>query len=696
MLRNVTIARNGPGTAFYSLDTTLGARVENTVIGATQGSNCSTSGSWITSLGGNLEQGAPGTCNLGAAVADAKLGQATQDRGTTVIPLLDGSPAIDAANPAPACPPEDQRLIDRPQGPQCDIGAYEVESVSLGSAVADFDGDGDTDLSVFRPSQGGWYIAGPASLPAALGSLRGPLGLRRLRRRRLDATSPSSETGSGTCRDSLPSRRSGARQETSPSPPTTTETETPTSPSSETGTGTCRDSLPTRRSGARRETSPSPPTTTETETTDIAVFRNGHWYVRDQPPYPQIWGQAGDVPVPADYDGDGDDRHRRLPKRALVRAGTSLPSRRSGARQETSPSPVTTTETAMPTSPSSETGTGTCRDSLPTRRSGVPPATSRSRFPMRFAASFRGRGARTDKAVTITRRGTGQISALPRPRAKTANGSTSLPPTNTSASIGSGSRRTGKAARASGRCVGQQVGQQDPPRSAEIGEGRWSATPDKRAKSPDQPRPTEVAGRTQNPVSFGTCGFDPHLRHRGGTRGSPTCPSFRATHKDRRVKASRPAEPASGPARCVTSGGSPRGTCAARPVLRFLHAVPSLVRNQGDEGKGGTTVSKAVAAVLAVLALALAVTACGGSDESADDLLASIEEKGVLTVSTDPAYPPQSELNKDSGEYEGFDIDVATEIADRLGRRHRLGGALRGRRSSRAAGTAAGTSPSAR
>ncbi len=39
----------------------------------------------------------------------------------------------------------------------------------------------------------------------------------------------------------------------------------------------------------------------------------------------------------------------------------------------------------------------------------------------------------------------------------------------------------------------------------------------------------------------------------------------------------------------------------------------------------------------------------------------------MLTVSTDPAYPPQSELNKDTGEYEGFDIDVATEIAKRLG-----------------------------
>jgi len=58
---------------------------------------------------------------------------------------------------------------------------------------------------------------------------------------------------------------------------------------------------------------------------------------------------------------------------------------------------------------------------------------------------------------------------------------------------------------------------------------------------------------------------------------------------------------------------------------------------------------------------------CASYDKDAGDLLAKICSDGEITVSTDPAYPPQSELNAETGEYEGFDIDVATEIATRLG-----------------------------
>lgn len=49
-----------------------------------------------------------------------------------------------------------------------------------------------------------------------------------------------------------------------------------------------------------------------------------------------------------------------------------------------------------------------------------------------------------------------------------------------------------------------------------------------------------------------------------------------------------------------------------------------------------------------------------------NDLLAKIQAAGVIRIGTDPAYPPQSELTP-SGDFVGFDIDTANEIAKRLG-----------------------------
>ena len=77
-------------------------------------------------------------------------------------------------------------------------------------------------------------------------------------------------------------------------------------------------------------------------------------------------------------------------------------------------------------------------------------------------------------------------------------------------------------------------------------------------------------------------------------------------------------------------------------------------------------------ASLAVAILAvLAVTACGGggssgSSDGGGDLLQEIKDRGTIRVSTDSAYPPQSFLAND-GTFKGFDIDVAEEIAKRMG-----------------------------
>lgn len=66
-----------------------------------------------------------------------------------------------------------------------------------------------------------------------------------------------------------------------------------------------------------------------------------------------------------------------------------------------------------------------------------------------------------------------------------------------------------------------------------------------------------------------------------------------------------------------------------------------------------------------LIVIALVLGACqavpGGGD-----LLADIKSRGMIRISTDPNYEPQSFLNQ-NGDYEGFDIDVANEIANRLG-----------------------------
>jgi polar amino acid transport system substrate-binding protein len=90
--------------------------------------------------------------------------------------------------------------------------------------------------------------------------------------------------------------------------------------------------------------------------------------------------------------------------------------------------------------------------------------------------------------------------------------------------------------------------------------------------------------------------------------------------------------------------------------MAFLPAaILVLAACQADEGGGSEAPASAGA---------------GGAvcdSHSGDDALGRICEAGVIRVSTDPAYPPQSFLNEETGEYEGFDIDTALEIGARLG-----------------------------
>jgi hypothetical protein len=94
-----------------------------------------------SSGGTNLEDA--DTCGFGSTPGDGDLtntnpvlGPLADNGGPTQThALLSGSPAIHAANNT-GCPGEDQRNVTRPQGPACDIGAYEVPVEAAGTPQA--------------------------------------------------------------------------------------------------------------------------------------------------------------------------------------------------------------------------------------------------------------------------------------------------------------------------------------------------------------------------------------------------------------------------------------------------------------------------------------------------------------------------------------------------------------------------------
>ncbi len=82
--------------------------------------------------------------------------------------------------------------------------------------------------------------------------------------------------------------------------------------------------------------------------------------------------------------------------------------------------------------------------------------------------------------------------------------------------------------------------------------------------------------------------------------------------------------------------------------------------SMGNRSSSGRAIVISAAAVLA-----LTIVAPVAAQDEEPDMLARIQEAGVIRMSTDPAYPPQSELV--DGQIVGFDVDVGREIATRLG-----------------------------
>jgi len=91
------------------------------------GTNCS------GAVGGSNNLLDEGTCGAGSVNSPTILLGTLGSYGgaTQTMPLLPGSAAIDAADPA-YCPAADQRGFARPQGGACDIGAFESQGFTLG------------------------------------------------------------------------------------------------------------------------------------------------------------------------------------------------------------------------------------------------------------------------------------------------------------------------------------------------------------------------------------------------------------------------------------------------------------------------------------------------------------------------------------------------------------------------------------
>ncbi len=130
---NSTIAANsstgaGGNIADFSSSGDGETKLRNSIVAAgsatEKGANCNGP---IESAGHNIDS--LDQCNFKApgdkVNTNPLLGPLAANGGTTeTMALFAGSPAIDAAGEP--CPATDQRGISRPQGPACDIGAYEV------------------------------------------------------------------------------------------------------------------------------------------------------------------------------------------------------------------------------------------------------------------------------------------------------------------------------------------------------------------------------------------------------------------------------------------------------------------------------------------------------------------------------------------------------------------------------------------
>ena len=185
-----------------------------------------------------------------------------------------------------------------------------VTSSPDGRPMNDFDGDGTTDLAVFRPASGGWYLRTATPRVVAWGQEG-------------DIPVPGDYNGDGTTDLAVYRPANNTWYLRTPTAQFVVWGEAGDIPvpgdydgngttdiavfRPSTGTWFLRTASPTAVVWGQNGDIPVPGDYDKNGAVDIAVFRpsNNAWYLRTTTPQFVQWGQAGDIPAPGDYDGNG-------------------------------------------------------------------------------------------------------------------------------------------------------------------------------------------------------------------------------------------------------------------------------------------------------------------------------------------------------------------------------------------------------